>query len=333
MSKKGAYVYQQIERTTAEWAGDTTVYPASVWLFERLENGRFNMRLADGVHTFAELPPVMQDVGVRIKKSDPVTYILTFSTAAGEFDTPNLRGDDAPVPSIDPATKRWKIGDEDTGVVAEGKDGESYDDREIRTALSAMQGRLDALVSGNASKAIDSFNEIVAFLASVEDSETLRGIIAGLNQEISNARGEIPTRLSQLQNDNHTVTDPDYTHTDNNYTDEEKRRVALPRNAHSIVSAESVGKIPVSHEIVQVSVSANASLALEDPAAEGLDGVMIHVLVHNTSTSARTVTIPTTGGYNSYIGSSVSIPASGWAEINLLRDTSGLWHIMGIVKD
>ncbi|MFQ9021181.1 MAG: hypothetical protein ACLR6J_06940 [Parabacteroides merdae] len=51
MSKKGAFIYQQIELTTAEWADNATVYPTSVWLFERLENGKFNMKLADGVHT------------------------------------------------------------------------------------------------------------------------------------------------------------------------------------------------------------------------------------------------------------------------------------------
>jgi hypothetical protein len=45
MSKKGAFIYQQIELTTAEWADNATVYPTSVWLFERLENGKFNMKL------------------------------------------------------------------------------------------------------------------------------------------------------------------------------------------------------------------------------------------------------------------------------------------------
>ena len=59
MSKKGAFIYQQIELTTAEWADNATVYPTSVWLFERLENGKFNMKLADGVHTFAQLPAVI----------------------------------------------------------------------------------------------------------------------------------------------------------------------------------------------------------------------------------------------------------------------------------
>lgn len=91
MSKKGAFVYQQIELTTAEWAVNETVYPASVWLFERLADGKFNMKLSDGVHTFAQLPAVMQDVKVTVKTNNATTYILTVATAEGEFDTPNLR--------------------------------------------------------------------------------------------------------------------------------------------------------------------------------------------------------------------------------------------------
>lgn len=90
-SKKGAFIYQQIEQTTAEWATNTTVYPASIWLFERLASGKFNMKLADGVHTFAELPAVMQDISVAVKTNNATTYILTITTAAGSFDTPNLK--------------------------------------------------------------------------------------------------------------------------------------------------------------------------------------------------------------------------------------------------
>lgn len=234
MSKKGAFIYQQIELTTAEWMDNTTIYPPSVWLFERLGNGKFNMKLADGVHAFAELPAVMQDVKVTVKQNDGTTYILTITTAEGEFDTPNLKGTAAPVPSIDPATKHWKIGDEDTGVVAEGKDGATYDDTEIQAALSTLQKQVDTLVSGNASNAIESFNEIIAFLSSVEDSQTLQGILAGLSQNIANVQKAIPTKLSQLQNDDHTVKDAKYVHTDNNYTASERQKLAgVAENANN----------------------------------------------------------------------------------------------------
>lgn len=234
MSKKGAFIYQQVELTTAEWMDNTTIYPPSVWLFERLGNGKFNMKLADGVHAFAELPAVMQDVKVTVKQNDGTTYILTITTAEGEFDTPNLKGTAAPVPSIDPATKHWKIGDEDTGVVAEGKDGATYDDTEIQAALSTLQKQVDTLVSGNASNAIESFNEIIAFLSSVEDSQTLQGILDGLNQNIANVQKAIPTKLSQLQNDDHTVKDAKYVHTDNNYTTADKNKLAgVAENANN----------------------------------------------------------------------------------------------------
>jgi len=44
---------------------------------------------------------------------------------------------------------------------------------------------LDALTSGDTTTAIESFNEIVAFLENVSDSSTLQGIIAGLNTSIA----------------------------------------------------------------------------------------------------------------------------------------------------
>ena len=262
MSKKGAFIYQQIELTTAEWADNATVYPTSVWLFERLENGKFNMKLADGVHTFAQLPAVMQEVKVTVKTNDATTYILTITTAEGKFDTPNLRGNNAPVPSIDPATKHWKIGDEDTGVVAEGQDGESYDDTEIRNALTALQQQVNTLVSGDASSAIESFNEIIAFLANVEDTDTLQGIIAGLNQSIANVQTSIPTKLSQLQNDDHTVKDADYVHTDNNYSDEEKTKVSDSLRLKEYVDVESLEALPSSPYNLRFTYSSTSVQAI-----------------------------------------------------------------------
>ena len=119
-------------------------------------------------------------------------------------------------------------------MVAEGKDGATYDDTEIQAALSTLQKQVDTLVSGNASNAIESFNEIIAFLSSVEDSQTLQGILAGLNQNIANVQKAIPTKLSQLQNDDHTVKDAKYVHTDNNYTTADKNKLAgVAENANN----------------------------------------------------------------------------------------------------
>lgn len=91
MSKRGAYVYQQIEQSTAEWTADSTIYPPSLWLFERLANGNLNMKFSDGIHTYSELPLVMQDIKVRIKTNTDTGYVLEITSAEGTITTPNLR--------------------------------------------------------------------------------------------------------------------------------------------------------------------------------------------------------------------------------------------------
>ena len=102
----------------------------------------------------------------------------------------------------------------------------NYDDSTLQTAVSSLQNQLNTLLSGNASTAIESFNEIIAFLVNVEDTSTLQGIIAGINTTIASVQAAIPTNISQLANDDNTVKDANYVHTDNNYTTEEKEKLA-----------------------------------------------------------------------------------------------------------
>lgn len=65
-------------------------------------------------------------------------------------------------------------------------------DREIEAAIGSntkgiesIQKQLDTLVSGDVSDAIDSFNEVVAFLKDIEDTDTLEGILAGKQNKIT----------------------------------------------------------------------------------------------------------------------------------------------------
>lgn len=55
-STTGAYVYQQIVKSTAEWAADKTVIPENVWLFERRTDGKIVTKLSDGLHCYEDLP-------------------------------------------------------------------------------------------------------------------------------------------------------------------------------------------------------------------------------------------------------------------------------------
>lgn len=73
-----------------------------------------------------------------------------------------------------------------TTLLKQKLDGLSnYDDTEISQAVQSLQTQLNTLVSGNASSAVESFNEIIAFLEGIEDSQSLNSIIASIEQQIA----------------------------------------------------------------------------------------------------------------------------------------------------
>lgn len=89
---KGIYVYQQIVKTTAEWASDENIYPANVFLLEKLQSGKFNIAISDGTHTYSELTPQFVDCIVAEHESNSATsYKLVFTTPTGTYITPNLK--------------------------------------------------------------------------------------------------------------------------------------------------------------------------------------------------------------------------------------------------
>jgi hypothetical protein len=61
----------------------------------------------------------------------------------------------------------------------------NYDDTAINQSVQSLQAQLNTLVSGNASSAVESFNEIIAFLEGIEDSQSLDSIIASIEQQIA----------------------------------------------------------------------------------------------------------------------------------------------------
>lgn len=62
---------------------------------------------------------------------------------------------------------------------------QNYDDTAITNALSDLQTAFNTLVSGDSTTAIKTFNEIIAFLSGIEDSESLDSIIASIEQQIA----------------------------------------------------------------------------------------------------------------------------------------------------
>lgn len=82
----------------------------------------------------------------------------------------------------------------------------NYDDTDLSNAISSLQEQFNILVAGNPSDAINSFNEIIAFLDGVKDSQDLDGIIASIEQQIASVSANIPTNVSQLTNDSGYLT-------------------------------------------------------------------------------------------------------------------------------
>lgn len=99
----------------------------------------------------------------------------------------------------------------------------NYDDTAVLASIATINGRIDTLLGSSASSAIDTFREIEAFLTGITDTATLTGLLADIRTEVT---ALIPTKLSQLANDNHTVKDANYVHTDQNFTAGEKNKLS-----------------------------------------------------------------------------------------------------------
>jgi hypothetical protein len=98
----------------------------------------------------------------------------------------------------------------------------NYDDEWVRSEIASIKADIDTLLGDGASDAIDTFHEIELFLQGITDKETLTGLLNDLRAEIT---ALIPTKTSQLTNDDHIVKDANYVHTDNNYTDKDKGKL------------------------------------------------------------------------------------------------------------
>ena len=82
----------------------------------------------------------------------------------------------------------------------------NYDDTALNNSISNLQTQINTLVSGNSSDAINSFNEIIAFLDGIKDTQDLESIIASIEQQIATVNNSIPTKVSQLTNDSNYIT-------------------------------------------------------------------------------------------------------------------------------
>ena len=121
------------------------------------------------------------------------------------------------------AGKQLSTEDFTTGLKTKLESLSDFDDTALRGAIASINQRMDTLLDGSASSAIDTFHEIEAFLSGITDTDSLTGLMADLRTEIT---ALIPAKTSQLTNDDSTVKDAKYVHTDNNYTTADKNKLA-----------------------------------------------------------------------------------------------------------
>ena len=129
------------------------------------------------------------------------------------------------------AGKQLSTEDFTTGLKTKLESLSDFDDTALRGAIASINQRMDTLLDGSASSAIDTFHEIEAFLSGITDTDSLTGLMADLRTEIT---ALIPAKTSQLTNDDSTVKDAKYVHTDNNYTTADKNKLAgVAENANN----------------------------------------------------------------------------------------------------
>lgn len=100
----------------------------------------------------------------------------------------------------------------------------NYDDAEVRSLITAVNGRLDTILGDGASSAIDTFNEIEAFLTGITDTQTLTGLLQQQKQTItSETDAKLSGKVDKVAGKGLSAND---------YTDDEKAKLsALPTKA------------------------------------------------------------------------------------------------------
>lgn len=90
----------------------------------------------------------------------------------------------------------------------------------------------------------------------------------------------------------------------------------------SSTTTTSVTSLPITSNLVLATISAAGSFSLKSTPDAGKE---IHVIINNTATSDVTVTLPTSSPYVSISGDSLTVPASGYAEVNAISDGTNIY--------
>ena len=110
----------------------------------------------------------------------------------------------------------------------------NYDDTEVRSLITVINGRLDTILGDGASTAIDTFNEIEAFLTGITDTQTLTGLLQEQKQTITTETdNKLANKVDKVSGKGLSAND---------YTDDEKAKLtALPTNEQFTIKGYFLG--------------------------------------------------------------------------------------------
>lgn len=125
--------------------------------------------------------------GATALQSIPSEYVTETELTAKGYATTSALND-----KVDKVSGKGLSTEDFTSALKAKLEGLSnYDDTTLSNAISGLETRLNTLVSGDASTAIESFNEIMAFLDGVQDTQDLASIIASIEQQIAAKQDKI----------------------------------------------------------------------------------------------------------------------------------------------
>lgn len=200
----------------------------------------------------------------------------------------------------------------------------NYDDAELSEALSTLRGDFDKLVSGDTTTAIKTFNEVIAFLDGIKDSQDLSSIIASIEQQIAGKMDKVtlasvatsgsyndltnkPTIPSAVTES--TVSGWGFTKNTGTYS---KPSTGIPKTDMASAVQTSLGKADSSVQGISASVTTGSVTAgnffnvTKDPSTGNVSIQMIQ----NTLASGK-IAIPYTTDVKQYIDQAVANAGGG----------------------
>ena len=128
-----------------------------------------------------------------------------------------------------------------TNLQQETTDRSSADEA-IIARVAALENSLNTLLNGDVTTAIENFNEVIEFLSSVTDDETLQGLLSNINSNISTLSGRINALEANGSVGSSKIADRAVT----------ANKIALSAVAYSHLSPELRSKIDNAEDVIIV---------------------------------------------------------------------------------